>query len=129
MPPGNEQTAILTEEQRALERWSSGDTSGYATRCADDVTYLDDIGAQHRVDGLAALHRYLASLTGKIPQHRYEIVDPKVQLYGDIGILTMGYQPIAPDGQPLTRWKATSVYRRSSDGWRIVHAHWSMVKA
>ena len=24
--------------------------------------------------------------------------------------------------------KATSVYRRVKDDWRIVHAHWSLVK-
>ncbi len=34
-----------------------------------------------------------------------------------------------PHWKPLVQWKATSVYRRLEGEWRIVHAHWSKVKA
>ena len=95
---------------------------------ADDVTYFDDIGAHSRVSGIEALRTYLTSLQGKIPPHRYELLDPKVQLYGDVGILTLRYAAYGADPKPLSRWKATSVYRRVDDEWRIVHAHWSLVK-
>ena len=75
------------------------------------------------------MRTYFTALQGKIPPHWYEILDPKVQVYGDIGILTLRYDAYGAAAQPLARWKATSVYRRTNDQWRIVHAHWSLVKA
>ncbi|MDH3456967.1 MAG: nuclear transport factor 2 family protein [Gemmatimonadota bacterium] len=120
--------AILAQERRALDRWAAGNPLGYMDIDADDVTYFDDIGAHSRVDGIAALRDYFASLEGKIPPHRYELVDPKVQIYGDTGILTLRYEPSSTDGEPMPPWKATSVYRQTAGEWRIVHAHWSMVK-
>jgi ketosteroid isomerase-like protein len=120
--------AILAQERTALDRWAQGDPLGYVDIDAEDVTYFDDIGAHTRIDGRASMRSYAASLVGKIPPHRYEVVNPKVQVYGDIGILTLRYHAYAADGQPLARWKATSVYRRTAAEWRIVHAHWSLVK-
>ena len=124
----NAEQAILDQERRALDQWASGNPLGYIDIDADDVTYFDDIGAHSRIDGLDRLRTYLAGLVGKIPPHRYDLVDPKVQIYGDVAILTLRYQPSDAGGKPLTAWKATSVYRRSATDWRIVHAHWSMVK-
>ncbi|HEX5914126.1 MAG TPA: DUF4440 domain-containing protein [Rubrobacter sp.] len=128
--PGQKEAeqAIVAQERRALEQWSKGNPLGYLEVEADDVTYFDDIGAHARVDGLAAMRTYLTSLQGKIPPHRYELLDPKVQLYGDVGILTLRYEAYGAAAEPLSRWKATSVYRRADDQWRIVHAHWSLVK-
>lgn len=121
--------AILAQERRALDQWSSGNPLGYLEIDADDVTYFDDIQASQRIDGKGEMKTYLESLAGKVPPHRYEIVDPKVQLYGDVGILTLHYQGTLEDGTPLPLWKATSVYRMAGDEWQIVHAHWSLVKA
>ena len=119
---------ILAEERRALDEWAQGKVGKYFDRWAEDVTYFDDIGAIRRIDGLGAMHTYAASLEGKIPPHRYELVDPKVQMYGDVGIVTLRYEPFSHTGAPLQRWKATLVYRRTGSGWRVVHGHWSMVK-
>lgn len=119
---------ILSQERRALERWSRGDPLGYPEIMAADVTYFDDIGAHARVDGGDAMRRYAGSLQGKIPEHTYELQDPKVQLYGDAAVLTLRYAPFLPDGTPMPVWKATSVYHRERGDWRIVHAHWSLVK-
>jgi ketosteroid isomerase-like protein len=125
---GNAEQAILAQERRALDQWAAGNPLGYLDVDASDVTYFDDIGAQSRVDGLDAMRTYFTSLNGKIPAHRYELVDPKIQMYGDIGILTLRYKASATDGKPLALWKATSVYRLVGGRWRIVHAHWSLVK-
>ena len=119
---------ILAQERRALDRWAQGEPLEYFDRWAEDITYFDDIGAHRRIDGIAAMRNYAASFEGKVPPHRYELVDPKVQVYGDIGIVTLRYEPFGTDGAPLQRWKATLVYRRTDGEWRVVHAHWSMVK-
>lgn len=120
--------AILAQERRALDRWAQGKPLQYFDRWAEDITYFDDIGAHRRIEGIVAMRNYAASLEGKVPPHHYELVDPKVQVYGDIGIVTLRYEPFGTDGVPLQRWKATLVYRRTGDEWRVVHAHWSMAK-
>lgn len=125
---GIDERAILAQERRALDSWSRGDPLGYITGFADDATYFDDIGAQRRRDGVAAVRGHFTSLQGKVPPHRYELVNPKVQIYGEVGVLSMRYETFAPDGKPLTPWNATVVYRRSAGEWRVVHAHWSMLK-
>jgi hypothetical protein len=119
---------VLSHERRALERWSRGDPLGFLEAASADVTYFDDIGAHTRLEGSDAFREYLSSLQGQIPPHAYEVQDPKVQLYGDTAILTLRYAPSSEDGTPLTPWKATSVYHREDEGWRMVHAHWSLVK-
>lgn len=122
------ESAILARERSALDLWSRGDPSGYLRIQSDDVTYYDDIAAHARVDGIQAMRDYWSSLRGQIPPHRYEIEDPKVQVYGDVGILTLTYHARDFEGQPLAEWKATSVYQKREEEWRIVHAHWSLNK-
>ena len=78
--------AMLAQERRALDRWAEGSPLQYFEGWADDVTYFDDIGAHRRIDGIAAMHCYGASLEGKVPPHRYELVNPKVQVCGDAGL-------------------------------------------
>jgi ketosteroid isomerase-like protein len=124
----NAAEAILAAERRALDHWSNGDPVGYMEAAHEDVTYFDDIGALERVDGKEALHAYAEQIMELIPAHRYEIVDPRVQLYGDVGILTFRYHTSTLEGDPGPPWKATAVYVSTDDGWRPVHLHWSIVK-
>ncbi len=115
-------------ERQGLDHWAKGDPLGMSDNFADDITYFDDIGAHSRLNGLEEMQNYLASLDGKIPPHSYELVDPKVQIYDDIAILTLRYQSTSLDGEPDPPWKATSVYRLIDSEWKVVHAHWSLVK-
>lgn len=118
---------ILALERQALDRWSQGDPAGFCNNFADDATYFDDIGAHIRLDSIVEIRNYLASLEGQIPPHNYEIVDSKVQVYGNVAILTMRYHTMF-DTVPGPPWKATSVYRLKDDQWQVVHDHWSLVK-
>ena len=120
-----EQT-ILTLERQALDHWAQGDPLGLADNFAEDITYFDDIAAYTRIDSLEEMRNYLTSLKGKIPPHSYEIVDPKVQVYGDIAILTLLYHSTSIEGEAGPPWKATSVYKLTNGEWQVVHAHWSV---
>ena len=124
----NTEAAILAQVRRDLDGWSSGDPREYAQSAADDVTYFDNIAAHTRVDGIQAFREYLSALQGQIPKHTYEIVDPKIQVYGDIGILTLHYYASSADGEPITRGKGTCVYRQTAGAWRMVHTHWSSLE-
>ena len=123
----NVEQTILALEHKWLDRWAAGDPLGVAEQCAEDVTYFQDVDAEIRIDGLVEFRNYLTSLVGSYPPHTYEIVDPKVQVYGDIAICTLHYNP-SLNGEPVPPWKATDVYRLTNGEWRLVHANWTQVK-
>ena len=119
---------ILSLEQKALDLFSSGDPNGYIINFSNDATYFDDIEAFTRLDSLSEIKKYFTSLNGKVIPHSYKIIDPKVQIYGEIAILTLSYDAKTNDGNELPQWKATSVYRLIKGDWKVVHAHWSLIK-
>ena len=125
--PNIEQT-IINLEQEALDNWSTGDPLGMSVNYAEDVTYFDDISANVRLDGLEEVKNHFASLKDDIIPHTYELVDTKVQSYGNIAILTLRYYATDLDGVPAPPWRATSTYRFLDGKWKVVHAHWSVDK-
>lgn len=124
----NIEETILSLERQALDNWSKGDPMGFSKNFAVDATYFDDIGAQMRLDSIDELNNYFRSLDGQIPAHKYELVNPKVQVYGDIAILTLQYHATSLNNEPAPPWKTTSVYRLKEGMWQVVHANWSLVK-
>jgi len=120
-------THIIELEKLALNEFAKGNISGFALNFADDATYFDDIEAQHGLEGHEELKFYFDSLEGKVLEHKYELVNPKVQVYGNIAILTTRYNA-TKDGELLPSWKATSVYRLIGENWKVVHANWSLLK-
>lgn len=121
---------IVAHEHTMWDRWSAGDPLGFAESFQDDATLFrwQDVQAQARLDGLEEIQEYLATFEGNIPVHKYEMVDSRVQVYGEIAILTFEYHITMPDGESDLPWKATDVYRLVNGEWKIVHAHWSLVK-
>ena len=125
----NADEEIIALERSALDRWAQSDPMGYVDIGTDDVTWFDfEEGEQLRVEGLEALRKYMTPLAEQIPPHTYEIVNPRVQVYGNSAILTFHWKGTLPDGTPLPKWKTTSVYHWKDGKWRQVHAHWSLVQ-
>jgi len=98
---------------------------------APDQTYFDPM-TEKRIDGQAALKRYIAPFTGKIKIERVEMIDPKVQQSGDVAVLTFNlvdHEAQVGDGPKTTaRWNSTEVYQRINGSWKILHSHRSYVK-
>ena len=122
---------VIATERGALDRWIKGDPDGFLEIYADDVTYFDP-SQERRVDGRAAMTALLTPLRGKIKIHRFEMLNPKVQRYGDIAVLSyniVNYQ-IGADGKehPANRWNSSAVYRRSGAAWKTIHSHFSFTK-
>ena len=129
-PPRHAAEEVIVLERGALDEYSQGNPLGFVGIAADDVTWFDFTpGRQLRVEGLEAVHSLLAPLVGQIPPHTYELVEPKVQVYGDTALLTFHWSGTTTDGQPMGEWKATSIYHWKDGTWRMVHAHWSPVDA
>ena len=116
------EATILAHERKALDRWGKGDPSGFLAISAPDVTYFDPFQPA-RVDGLPALKKLYDGIRGKISIHRDEVIDPKVQLFGDAAVLTYRFDSHGSEG--AKRWNCTEVYQCLGGEWAIVHSHWS----
>ena len=122
---------IIGMERAALDRWGKGDPQGYLEIYAPEMTYFDPM-QEKRIDGVEAMKKMLAPLTGKVSLSRYDMIDPNVQQHGDVALLTfnlISYQK-QPDGaeRAVARWNSTETYARVDGQWRIVHSHWSYTK-
>ena len=119
-------TEIVLREHEALKRWNHGDPSGYMDLLADDATYFDP-SLERRMDGKEALVAMLEPLRGKIHADSYEMLNPQVQVAGEMAVLS--YNLTSAEGEKTWHWNSTEVYRRQDDGgWKIIHAHWSLTK-
>lgn len=118
---------IIALERAALDRWGAGDPSGCLELSDPEVVYFDPF-TERRLDGLEALTALYESLRGQIHIDSYELLNPKVQVYGEAAVLTFNY--VSPMGGAEHRWNCTEVYRRTREGaWRIVQTHWSLTAA
>lgn len=122
---------IIAMERAALDRWGKGDVNGYFEIMANDITYFDP-NVDRRVDGLAAIRAYIGPFAGKIRIDRYEMVEPKVQVAGDVAVLSFRIVNYAtqPDGRETVanRWNTTEIYRRIQGEWKIAHSHFSFTR-
>lgn len=125
---------IIALERSALDRWITLDPQGYLDLNAPEVTYFDPF-RDKRVDGLEALKALLGPIKqfkGTITEPRYDMIDPKVQQYGDVVLLTYNltnYGKISGGPESvLARWNASQMYARVGGPWKIVHSHWSFTK-
>lgn len=117
---------ILALERRTMDGWLKGDPAPALAACDASVTYFH-IMTEKRLDGLAAVKALYEGYGGQPLMDSYDIVSPKVQLAGDAAVLT--YEFVTRNGALTRRWNATTVYAKRADGWRVIHSHFSLVRA
>lgn len=125
MPDIDDARQILALERAALNRWGKGDPDGFLEISDPEVVYFDPFQPR-RVDGLPALRALYEELRGKVRIERDEIVDPRVQVHGEVAVLTFRFNSHGSESE--MRWNTTEIYRRTAAGWRIVHSHWSLTQ-
>jgi len=123
---------IITMTRAALDRWGKGDIQGPLELYDPGITYFDPL-QEKRVDGIEAMRKIYAPIAGKLRIGHYEMIDPKVQMYGEIAILTFNLIDDviqAPSGPSNIRqpWNCTQVWAHKDGKWRVVHEHWSFIK-
>jgi hypothetical protein len=106
-----EQT-IIAKEKAALDRWSQGDTYGYIELGADEITYFAE-GSDTLIVGFEAFKAANEPLHGKFTIPRYEMIEPRVQLHGDVGVLTFVLNNYNDAGAITSRWKSTKSMQNS----------------
>ena len=124
--------AILEEmvalETNKLDLWyGESDPSAYVAEVADDATALAAFLPLTRQVG-EELREARRGFEGLIPHIDYEIVDPAVDVRGDIVIFTFFTEGTDLDNPdvPYGPWNATKVFNRTADGWEMIHTHWSV---
>ena len=118
---------IIAMEKTALEELNRGNPYGYLEIYAGDITYFDPF-KEKRFDGLKTLQKFYDNFHGTVCVEHYEMIDPIVQVSGEISILS--YNLVSHFVNEVFREKCTEVYRLGPDKqWKIIHSHWSIVQA
>lgn len=123
---------IIAMEKAALDRWGNGDVDGFLEIIAADYTYFDP-SLDQRIDGYDGIKKHYDRFRGRIKTDRYELIDPKVQVAGDMAVLTFNLKSYSkgPDGteQQKNHWHSTEVYRRIDGQWKLISTHWSFTRS
>jgi ketosteroid isomerase-like protein len=117
--------AILAVERGAFERWAKGDLNGFLDASDPEVDYFDPF-LDARLEGLPALRALYDKAQGKVRVDRWEMINPRVVVSGDMGVLTFNF--VSYSKGRTVRWNTTEVYRRKNGQWKIVHTHWALTK-
>lgn len=122
---------IVGLERAALDRWGNGDPDGFLELYAPDISYFDPITAA-RIDGHAAMAEYYRPWAGKIRVSRYELINPKVVVTGEMALLTYNLVNFFVDANGSeavgSRWNSTVVYQQQGGAWKSIHSHWSFTE-
>ena len=113
---------ILALERSAMDGWRNGDPGPQLAITDPEITYFHVVAAT-RLDGLPAVKELYDRFRGRPLFDSYEILNPKVQVSGEVAILT--YRLAQHVGTATSFWNSTQVYRKTKEGWRVIHSHWS----
>ena len=115
---------ILELEGAALDTWyGDSDPAAYAQSFADKATYFDPWSAGKLED--SAVKEYLMAFAGLVPKLHYEILNPRVDLYGDTAVFTCNLDATNRKDSTVTQWNVAAIFTRTRDGWEKVYASWS----
>jgi ketosteroid isomerase-like protein len=116
---------LLGLERQAMDGWAKGNPDPDLARSDATVVYIHP-AADGRLEGLPALTELFERYRGRALFDSYEIIDPKVQVSGDVAVLTFTFE--CRNGTTTSRYYASEVYQHKDPAWRLIHAHWSKAK-
>lgn len=121
---------ILAVLNRNLQAIWDGDPEAYRATCAEDVSFFEWYVTTQRIDGLDFHLREIrvhaqALGGGAEARTEHEILQPRVQVYGDTAIVTYTLLVRSVRGSQVVRTQQneTRVFHRFADGWKLVHCH------
>ncbi|MBU0475491.1 MAG: nuclear transport factor 2 family protein [Bacteroidetes bacterium] len=120
------QEIIIGQEKAILNRWITGDTFGFIEAASEEITYFDP-GLEKRCTGKTEFHNWIAAFNGTFSLTNYELLDPQVQMHGDVVILTFNFIGFMVDGSK-DYWNTTEVYKLIEGDWKLISSHWSQTK-
>ena len=91
-------------------------------------SFIHPLGHEHGFDQIKE-NVYGKLMGGRFSERKLSVHDVAVQVLGDAALAEFYWDFVAKfrkDGSPITaHGRETQVYRKTSDGWRLVHVHYS----
>ena len=118
---------LIAHETTNLDAWyGAADPGPYVAEVAEGATAYDAFMPMTLMVGDEIKESY-GALEGMIPHIDYQIVDPAVDVRGDIVIFTFFIEGTIVDNPdaPFSPWNVTKVMNRTADGWEMLHTHFS----
>lgn len=123
--------ALLDQHLRSI--WD-GDLAAYRATTGEDVTFFEWYISTQRIDGLDFHLRETAAnfraaedrrRGGQRYEIEHEVLQPKVQIYGDVAIITFTLLMRYTTGEGVrhTEHNETRVFHRRDGSWQLVHCH------
>lgn len=123
--------ALLDRHLRSI--WA-GDLDLYRATTGEDVTFYEWYITTQRIDGLDFHLRETAANFRSAEDRRrggrrydveHEVLQPKVQMYGDVAIITYSLlMRYTTDTEVRhTTHNETRVFQKRQQGWQLVHCH------
>lgn len=118
---------LVEKEKAALCKWFKGDVSGYESLWSKRSFSYFDMAVKKRVDGYSEISEFLQSIKGKLFAEKFEFLNPRVQIAGEMAVLT--YQLFAKTSLMDMAYNCIEVFQREADGeWRVIHSTWSCIR-
>jgi hypothetical protein len=127
---------VAQSEQAALEEiveleggtfvtwYGESDPTAYAELFSDKATYFGPGLKDKAEDG--AVKGFMMGAQGLIPKSDWEILNPRVDLYGEVAVFTFMLKTSDPkSGEETGLYQGTAIFNRVGDSWKKVHAHFS----
>ena len=117
---------IIALSKNAMEAWLKGNPTPYLKLYSKDFTYFDP-STDFRLDGWDKIEELYESMRGKVYVERFEIINPKVQLHGNMAVFSFNLHMFA--GDMVWKENCTEVYHFTEENeWKIIHSHFSPTK-
>lgn len=111
---------------RHLHSIFTRDTETYRLTTAEDLSLYEWFVTPHRQDGLD-FHYFMIEhdWAGAGGDFRYDLLEPRLQLYGDTAIVSYTFMLTMVHNGAITHrsHNESRVLVRAADGWRVVHVH------
>ncbi len=119
---------IIAREKASVTAWQRKDKSFFADLMADDATYFSAESPYLETDPKENFLPKFDQYAEMLKFNDFQMYNPRVQVYGDVAILTYNSSVSASmGGQPMNYTaKVTSIYHKQGGAWRVVHGHESM---
>ena len=121
----NAEEEVLDITRRMLNAMYTSDPAVHRQHCAEDMSSVEWYIAPYRIDG-AEFHLGLIEAGGNSPVKRFDMLTPRVQVYGDTAIVnyTLLKTIAKPDADAaFSRINETRVFVKINGVWKMVHLH------
>lgn len=115
---------LLELTRRMLDAMYTSDPEVHRRHCTEDMSSVEWYIAPYRIDG-REFHLDLIKAGGNGTPTRLDLLEPRVQVYGDAAIVnyTLLKTTVDAAGAQFARMNETRVFVRQEGVWKMAHLH------